>query len=87
MRVATVESSILAGVAYEETAALLQLEFCNRKTYLYFDVPVAVHQALLSASSKGRYFNQVIRGRFRYRLVSEVDAVPMVADAQTGCDF
>jgi hypothetical protein len=43
MRVATVESSTLARVAYEETAARLQLEFCNRKTYLYFDVPVAIH--------------------------------------------
>jgi hypothetical protein len=87
MRVATVESSILARVAYEETTALLHLEFCNRKTYHYFDVPVAVHQALLGASSKGRYFNQAIRGRFRYCLVAEVDAVPMVAAAQTGCDF
>jgi hypothetical protein len=87
MRVATVESSTLARVAYEETAARLRLEFCNRKTYLYFDVPVAIHQALLSAPSKGRYFNQAIRGRFRYCLVPEVDAVPMVAEAQTGCDF
>jgi len=87
MRVATGESSTLARVAYEETAALLQLEFCDRKTYLYFDVPVAVHQALLSAPSKGRYFNQAIRGRFRYCLVPEADAAPMMARAQTGCDF
>jgi hypothetical protein len=87
MRVTTVESSTLARVAYEETTALLQLEFCNRKTYLYFDVPADIHQALLCASSKGRYFNRAIRGRFRYGLVPEVDAVPIGAAAQTGCDF
>ena len=67
MRVATVESSALATVAYDETQSLLQLEFCSRTVYLYFDVPPAVHQALLDAPSKGRYFNRAVRGRFPYR--------------------
>ena len=67
MRVVTVESSTLATVAYDETRLLLQLEFCSRAVYLYFGVPRAVHQALLDAPSKGRYFNWSIRGRFPYR--------------------
>lgn len=66
MRVATVESTTLATVAYDEARELLQLEFCSRAIYLYFGVPTAVHQALLDASSKGRYFNRAIRGRFSY---------------------
>jgi len=53
MRVATVESSTLVTVAYDETRSLLQLEFCSRAIYLYFGVPPAVHQALLDAPSKG----------------------------------
>ena len=69
MRVATVESSALATVAYDETRQVLQLEFNSRAVYEYFSVPSAVHEALLAAASKGRYFNQTIRGRFRYRLL------------------
>jgi hypothetical protein len=76
MRVVSVESSTLATVAYDETRELLRLEFCNRTAYQYFGVPAAVHQALLGAPSKGRYFNQVIRGRFRFRLIPGFDAAP-----------
>ena len=65
MRIANVESTTLATVAYDEASEVLQLEFCNRAVYFYFDVPGAVHQALLGAPSKGRYFNHAIRGRFR----------------------
>jgi len=85
MRVATVESTTLATVAYDETRRLLQLEFCSRAIYLYFGVPAAVHQALLGAPSKGRYFNQTIRGRFPYRLVQRLEAVLRDADALAGC--
>ena len=86
MRVATVESTTLATVAYDETRRLLQLEFCSRAIYLYFGVPAAVHQALLGAPSKGRYFNQTIRGRFPYRLVRSLDAVPQDAEFPARCD-
>ena len=71
MRVATVESTTLAAVAFDESRELLQLEFCSRAVYLYFGVPAAVHQALLGAPSKGRYFNQIIRGRFPFCRISE----------------
>jgi hypothetical protein len=67
MCVVTVESTTLATVAYDEARELLQLEFCSRAVYRYFSVPAAVHAALLAAPSKGRYFNQTIRGRFSYR--------------------
>lgn len=72
MRVATVESTTLATVAFDEDRELLQLEFCSRTVYLYFGVPAAVHQALLGAPSKGRYFNQTIRGRFPFCRISEL---------------
>ena len=56
MHVATVESTTLATVAYDEASKILQLEFCSRAVYMYFDVPPAVHQALLGAPAKGKYF-------------------------------
>jgi len=70
MRVATVESSTLTTVAYDEARELLQLGFCSQSVYQYFGVPSAVHQALLGAPSKGSYFNHAIRGRFPYRLIA-----------------
>lgn len=71
MRVAAVESTTLATVAYDGVRELLQLEFCSRRVYQYFGVPTAVHQALLLAPSKGGYFNQAIRGRFLYRRIAD----------------
>jgi len=75
-----VESSTLATVAYDEIHELLQLEFRSRALYRYFRVPASVHEALLSAPSKGSYFNQEIRGKFPY---SRVYDSPAKASAQT----
>ena len=86
MRVATVESTTLAAIAYDEARELLQLEFCTRAVYLYFGVPPAVHQALLDAPSKGRYFNRDIRGRFPYRLIPDVSVVLRHATTAAECD-
>jgi len=86
MRVATVESTTLAAIAYDEARELLQLEFCTRAVYLYFGVPPAVHQALLDAPSKGRYFNRNIRGRFPYRLILDVSVVLRHATTAAECD-
>ena len=87
MRVATVESTTFATVAYDEAQELLQLEFCSRAIYLYFGVPAAVHQALLDAPSKGRHFNQSIRGQFRYRLIPDFNDVPQGAETTARCHF
>jgi hypothetical protein len=74
MLINAVESTTLATIAYDEALELLQLEFRSEAIYQYFGVPVAVYIAFLDAPSKGRYFNQVIRGRFPYALVVKLDA-------------
>ena len=61
-----VESSLLAGVAYTTDQTLL-LWFLSGALYRYFAVPPAVFQALLTAPSKGVYFNRNIRNRFPYQ--------------------
>jgi len=86
MRVSAVESTTLVTVSYDDARELLQLEFCSRAVYQYFNVPAVVHQSLLAASSKGRYFNQAIRGRFPYRLISYFDAAPRRAEFLARCD-
>jgi hypothetical protein len=86
MRDAAVESTTLTKVSYDEARELLQLEFCSRAVYQYFSVPAAVHQSLLDASSKGRYFNRAIRGRFPFRLISGFDAAAKRAKVPARCD-
>ena len=47
MNITAVESSTLRTIAYDESLALLRLEFRSRAVYDYFGVPAAVHAALL----------------------------------------
>jgi hypothetical protein len=66
MRSDAVESATLATVAYDTRNQVLQLEFRDRTIYQYFGIPAEVHEALLRAPSKGKYFNRAIRGQFPY---------------------
>lgn len=64
MKPMVVHSTTLIAVAYDADRELLQLEFCDGAVYQYLGVSAEVHEALLRAPSKGRYFNHTIRGRF-----------------------
>jgi len=86
MRVATVESTTLATVGYDQNLRRLQLEFCSRTVYLYFGVPAAVYEALLDAPSKGQYFNGTVRGRYPYRQILGSDPVLQGAQVAARCD-
>jgi hypothetical protein len=66
MKPLVVESTTLLTITYDLDRQLLQLKFCDRAIYRYFDVPVDVYQGLVSAPSKGGYFNRSIRGRFAH---------------------
>jgi hypothetical protein len=60
----SVESSVLASVLYMRELRLLEVEFNSGKLYQYFDVPEQRYNELLTAESKGRYFNANIRNCF-----------------------
>ena len=60
------DSSLLRSVEYSTTQTL-DLEFHSGATYRYFDVPQPVVEALITADSKGAYFNRNIRTRFPYQ--------------------
>jgi hypothetical protein len=86
MRVTTVQSTTLATVGYDENLRRLQLKFCSRAVYLYFGVPAEVHEALVDAPSKGRCFNETIRGRYPYRQILSSDPVLQSAEVAARCD-
>ena len=60
------KSTSLHAATYQDQSAFLELEFCSGAIYQYLGVPAQTYQDLLSAESKGRYFNQHIRNRFPF---------------------
>ena len=68
-----VNSTLIAGVGYQANSALLYLEFRDGTRYRYSGVPVEIYQGLLSAPSKGVYFNHRIRGSFQHALLRRSD--------------
>ena len=71
MNMNAVESSTLAAIGYDDACGILQLEFRSSAVYCYCGVPGSVHEELLAASSKGRYFNKAIRGHFPHSRVRD----------------
>jgi hypothetical protein len=47
----------------------LEIEFTDGGIYQYFSVPAHVHEGLMRASSKGSYFHDHIKERYRFRKV------------------
>ncbi len=62
----TVDSTTLREVAYQRDQQLLILTFVSGAVYEYAAVPENVAQELIDAESKGRYFNDRIRDRYRF---------------------
>lgn len=60
-----VTSSALAAVGYSKRLHALEIEFRNGAVYRYLDVPIDVYRGLLGASSKARYYDEHVRGRYR----------------------
>ena len=64
-----VESGLFSSAAYRASVRQLYLRFQDGKIYRFFDCPVTVYNEFVAAASKGRYFSQQIRNRFRYEMV------------------
>lgn len=65
----TVVSSNISEVGHDETTGTLEILFTSGSLYQFFDVPAAVYEQILTASSVGQYFNSNIKGNFRYAKV------------------
>ena len=65
----TPESSNIARFKYDESKQVLDVEFKHGGMYEYFDVPESIYQQMKSASSKGQFLAQNIKGHYRYARV------------------
>jgi len=64
-----VTSSALLSVGYDNKSSTLEIEFHNHSIYRYYDVPESVYNELMQASSPGKYFNNKIKGVYRYERI------------------
>lgn len=63
----SVQSTNISRVRWDEQTMALEVEFVGGKIYQYFDVPQPVYEGLIRArESHGRYFNENIKGHYRY---------------------
>ena len=63
-----VESRLIRSVGYDLPSSILELELLSQpvRVYRYFDVPYSVFEELMSAESKGAYFNEHVRDMYAY---------------------
>jgi hypothetical protein len=66
---ASLDSSSLKSVGYSAETGTLEITFCSGSIYRYSGVPPHIYQALLDASSKGRYFTAAIRSSFPFQRI------------------
>ena len=66
MSTPTLVSTTLAAVAFDTPRHCLRVQFRDGSCYEYGGVPYALFQALLTAESKGAFFNRMLRGKFPY---------------------
>ena len=66
MQRSPVSSSHIAEVGYDSPSMTLEIAFSDGSVYQYFDVPEAVYQEFMRASSKGTFLNANIKHSYRY---------------------
>jgi hypothetical protein len=60
-----VESDAIRSIGYDREAMILEIEFADGAVYQYLRVPADVHDAFMSAESKGKFFQQSIRDNYQ----------------------
>jgi len=59
-----VESTNVASIGYDPATSTLEVAFNSGSVYQYSDVPADVFTKFLSAESKGKFLNSVIKSEY-----------------------
>jgi KTSC domain-containing protein len=62
----SVTSSTMTAIGYDPNSHALEIEFNSGAVYQYGSVPQSEYDGLMSAESKGKYFNSYIKDRYAY---------------------
>lgn len=60
-------STVIRLISYDAASELLSVIFVSGRAYAYEGVPAGLFEQFLRAPSKGVFFNENIRGRYRFR--------------------
>jgi hypothetical protein len=63
-------STVIASFQYDAAQSLLTIRFVSGSVYTYFDVPQEIYDNLKTSGSKGIFYNQQIKGKYRYSRVA-----------------
>jgi hypothetical protein len=63
-----VESSNIISIGYDETTSSMFVKYTSG-TYRYDGVEKSVYENLLTSTSKGRFMNENIKGKYTYSRV------------------
>jgi hypothetical protein len=64
-----VKSSNLLSVGYDAKNKILEIRFNSGNMYQYDNVPKEIYNGLMSASSKGSYFYDMIKGNYSFKQI------------------
>ncbi|EUJ36996.1 KTSC domain-containing protein [Brochothrix campestris] len=70
MNMHPVVSETISSIGYNQTKQELHVKLAAT-TYAYLNVPSYIFQGLMSAASKGEYYNVYIENSFEFRSVVE----------------
>ena len=59
-------STVIRSFDYSDTRRELRILFQSGRCYVYLDVPRETFDAMKASFSKGEFFNQHIRDRYRF---------------------
>jgi len=59
-------SSVIAAMHYDPVAHKLRVIYVSGMVYDYLDVPEAVYARMKQATSKGKFLNEQIKGKFEF---------------------
>lgn len=65
MEMVRVSSDAISAIGYDSGTMRMSIRFKDGKTYDYCRVPVHIFESFMSSSSKGRYYQNHIRDRYR----------------------
>lgn len=58
-----VDSSTIEAIGYDPESRELYIQFVGSALYVYLDVDQETYEGLMSADSKGSYFNHEVKAR------------------------
>lgn len=65
MEMIRVSSSAIAAIGYEPETQRMRVRFATGRSYDFCRVPRDVYERFMQSSSKGTFYNDRIRGRYR----------------------